>query len=917
MSGELLQTKLYVPPLRPFLVPRPRLVEKLTERLDNKLTLISAPAGFGKTSLISEWVQQCERAVSWASLDEGDNDPARFLAYLVAALQKIASAIGESALAQRPSPEMPVTEMALTAVINDIAANQENFILVLDDYHLITAQPIHDALTFLLDHQPPQMHLVIATRADPPLPLALLRGRGQLTELRQADLRFTPDEAAAFLNQVMGLGLSADDVSALSARTEGWITGLQMAAVSMAGREDTTAFIRAFAGSDRYIADYLVEEVLNRQPAHLQDFLLKTAVLDRLTAPLCDFLIADFGMRNAESTIPQSEIRIPNSQVVLEQLERANLFIVPLDEQREWYRYHRLFTDLLRRRLHQSQPAQVPELHRRASEWYEQNGLIAIAIDHALSAADFERASRLIEQTAETTFRRSELVTFRGWIKALPDELLHAKPVLCLYHAFSLLQSGRSLDVVESHLQRLVESGLMSGQVKVLQALLAVYHDQIPQAIELSRQALTQLPPDDTFLRHAAIWNLGFSHLADGDTEASIQALAEAARTSQAAGNTTVAVSALCQMARLSLRQGELQKVQALYHEALALAVDEAKRPLPIAGLALIGLGELAREWNELEAATDYLNDGIQLARQWRGIAAQTGYIYLARLKQAQGDEDGANASLTQARQLALKSDATDMDDLVAAFFQARIWVAQGNIAAAMRWAGERGVNQLDPVQLEANDTSLVSHLHKYEVLVMARILLAQNRSDEALSLLRPLLSWMERQERKDLQIEIQILIALAYQAQDDVTQALAALERALSLAEPGGYVRIFVDEGQPMIRLLQQAFQQGIMPAYTGRLLSECGPVLSEAEGMQNADFGATQSEVRSPKSEMVEPLSQREIEILQLIADGLSNQEIGQRLVLALPTVKWHASNIYGKLGVNNRGTAVARARELHILP
>jgi LuxR family maltose regulon positive regulatory protein len=917
MATPLLQTKLYIPPVRPELVPRPRLIGQLDAGLHRKLTLVSAPAGFGKTTLLSEWVGSCGRPVGWVSLDESDNDPARFLAYFVVALQTIETDIGEGVLSAFQAPQPPPMESLLTALVNDIAAIPDPFVLVLDDYHLITAQPIHDALTFLLDHLPPQMHLVIASRADPPLAVARLRGRGQLTELRQTDLRFTPDEAAAFLNQVMGLELSADDVAALASRTEGWIAGLQMAAVSMQGQEDIASFVHAFTGSDRYVLDYLVEEVLQRQPNSVQTFLLQTAILDRLTGSLCD-AVMDWrlevgGWKWEGDQRPTANLQPPtSSQQVLEYLEHANLFIVPLDNERQWYRYHRLFADLLRQRLHQAQPDLVPTLHHRASTWHEQNGLMATAIDHALSAGDLERAARLIEQTAEATLMRSEIATFLSWMEMLPDELVRARPLLCVFHSGALLWGSRPLDTIEARLQDAVEAdpdGSISGEVAAIRALLAAHQGDVRRSTELSHRALELLPEESLFLRSVVAGSLGLAYLWSDDVVAATQTFDELARIGQETGNVMLTVMALRRLARLRRMQGQLHEARALYEQALELAVDRQGRPLPIAGIALIGLGELWREWNDLEAAMRDLTEGIELTSQWSEAGTVEGYIRVARVRQAQGDKDGAREAIQKAQQLALKTDTTEVDDLSVALHQARLWVAQGNLEVALRWVEERGLDRdVDSAELKESDDLLNYHLRKYEHVVLARLLMAQDRPDEARALLEPLLPRIEQQGRIGMVIEIHVLRTLALQAQSDVAQAMTALERALSLAEPGGYVRIFVDEGPPMARLLCQAAARGIAPEYTGRLLA----------AFPDSEFEpAVSSKTQKLKPQMVEPLSERELEVLQLIAEGFSNREIAQKLFLSVSTVKVHTYNIYSKLGVHSRTQAVAKARALGVLP
>jgi LuxR family maltose regulon positive regulatory protein len=933
VTVPLLETKFYVPPLRPRSVSRPRLTDRLDEGLAHRLTIISAPAGFGKTTLLSEWVHHTSCPVAWLSLDHGDNDPARFWAYAIGALQRVEASVGAAALVALQSAQPPPTESVLTALINEIAAlpgprDKEGrpYVLILDDYHLITAQPVHDGLTFVLDHLPPNLHLVIATRADPPLGLARLRARGQLVELRQSDLRFTTEEAAAFLDQVMGLSLSAQDVAALERRTEGWIAGLQMAAVSTQGQEDVSGFIRALTGSDRYILDYLVEEVLQRQPERVQAFLLQTSILGYLAGPLCDAVTGPSppgGEGPGEGP----------GQAMLEQLERDNLFLVPLDNERRWYRYHRLFADLLRRRLGRAQPDLVPVLHRRASEWHEQNGMMAEAIDHALSAQDLGRAADLVERIAEETLMRSQVATFLNWVELLPDELVRARPALCVFHAWALLWGGLPLGDVESRLQDVGEDGdLAPGAVAALRGAMAVFQGQFARAAELCRQALEQLPDDDVLLRSTLAWILSASGVADGDPLAGSRALDEVVRMSQETGNVMVGVQAVCHLAELEMRQGQLGKVQAIYRRALELGTDESGGRLPIAGEALIGLGKLWYEWNDLERALCCLEEGIALCEQWSETAAFDAYIPLAQVRQAQGDVDGARDAIQRAQRIALKTDAFEGDDLLVDLAQARLEVAQGNLRAAMRWAEGRGLVPLTRSDLALSQskgqapsqpkgggegsgrrgdfpepkesTDFGSRLQKYEHLVLARLLIARDRPGEALALLEPLLPRMEQEGRIDLAIEIQNLRALAFQVQGDVEQALNALGSALSLAEPGGFVRVFVDEGQPMARLLYEATARGIAPAYAGKLL---------------AAFPLSEAAPPSPdlSTEQIEPLSARELEVLRLIAEGLSNREIARQLVLSLPTVKWHTSNIYGKLAVKNRTQAVAKARTLGILP
>lgn len=922
MSRPLLTTKIFTPPPRPNLVPRPDLIQKLNDGLGGKLTLISAPAGFGKTTLLSAWMMEAELPAAWVSLDDGDNDPVRFAAYLVAALQTVCPGISIDGLNLLQSPSFGRTNVAvalevlLTDVINEInlaapelpGVAERGFVLILDDYHLITAEPIHKALAFLLDHMPPQMHLVIATRADPPLPIARLRGQGLVNEIRLGDLRFSNDQAKRFLRQSMGLTLTADEISRLNASTEGWIAGLQMAAVSMQRSEkkrDVAAFIQAFTGSNRYVLDYLVEEVIQDQPPEVQEFLSRTSILERLTGPLCDAVI---GRKEADTT----EQVVVESQTILEMLERANLFLIALDEERKWYRYHRLFADLLQKRLRREGRELVQTLHHRASAWYEQHGYVADAIDHAFAAAEVERAADLVARNADETVKQSQLVTLLGWVDRLPDDLIRAHPSLSFYYAWALLLSGQPLKAVESRLQSWGDDG--ADHSAPIRALIAFYQGQVSRALELSQQALAQLPDDKSFLRGMAVWIGSIARMAGGDLAASSIALDEVVKTGQESGNLMIAVVALSHLAGLSRRRGRLHEARSIYERALALARDKRGRPLPIAGEALMGLAELWREWNDLEKATRYLEEGIELTHRWGEIAALEGYMTLARIKQAQADRQGAQQAVQEARRLAIQFDAADWDDIMVELLQARLWIARGELEAASRWAAERRLDRGgDRVVIEGGDEFFDFHLRRHEQVVYARLLIAQKRPVEALALLDPLLPLLQAQGRVMNVIELQALRALAFQEQEDSDRAMGALEEALSLAEPGGCIRVFLDEGEAMARLLYQAAERGIASHYTGRLLAQ----------LVDAESAATEADKMPPvqpappiPEPLIEPLSERELEVLHLIAEGLSNREISQKLFVTLSTVKAHTYNLYGKLGVHSRTQAVSRAQALGLI-
>jgi len=834
------------------------------------MTLVSAPAGFGKTTLLSDWLRQADRAAAWLSLDEGENDPVRFLAYLIAALQRIDPDIGQTAQAMLYAPRgESQPEPLLTTLINDIVANAEPFLLVLDDYHVIEASPVHRAVSFLLDHLPPfeqGMHLVVATRADPPLPLARLRGRGQLTELHAADLRFTLKEAAAYFNEAMALTLSAEQVAALEQRTEGWIVGLQLAALSLQGQENVASFVRAFSGSQRYVLDYLTEEALNRQTQEIQAFLLQTAILARLSGSLCDAVIQGTG-----------------SQQVLEALEAANLFLVPLDEQRRWYRYHHLFGDILRQRLAREMGDLVPELHRRASAWYEREGLIAEAIGHALTCGDFERAAHLIQEAGWAIFTRGEMTTILGWIALLPHHIVRANPRLSILHAWAMAKSG-DLDGAERSLR---EFGDSFGEVTAVRAYVAGVRGDLPQAVKLSQRALALLPAEDLVVRAIVAQNLGVAYYWSGDPAAAIQALTEAVALSRAAGQSSQTLTAMAILGRAYEMQAALRQAMDTYREALELGQGEDRRPAPFACMAYVGMASVLYEWNDLAAAKQHALEGVRLSRLGGFIAYQVfGHALLARVCEAQGDRDSALENIEQAERLGQGSGYALVTAL-ATDLRVRLWLAQGNLLAAARWASGCPLQPADEL-----DAAI-----EIEQAAVARMLIAQDRLDEALRLLASLLEAAQAAGRTAHVIKVRALQALAFQAQGEGGRALSTLEHVLSLAEPEGYVRTFVDEGEAMARLLRCALAGGTAPGYVSRLLAAFG---------ENPPVAQT----------LVEPLTERELEVLRLIAGGLSNREIAQQLVVAVSTVKSHINHLYGKLEVKNRTQAVARGRELELL-
>ncbi len=885
MPTPILATKLYIPPSRPNVVFRPRLIERLNEDFHCKLTLISAPAGFGKTTLVSEWIARNERPTAWLSLDEGDNDPARFLAYFVVALQTIAANVGQGVLSALQSPQPPPGEVILTALLNEITAISDDFVLVLDDYHVIDAKSVDNALTFLLEHLPPRMHLVIATREDPQLPLARLRAGGQLTELRVTDLRFTPSEAARFLNQVMSLNLATEDIAALETRTEGWIAGLQLAAISMQGHQDNTSFIKSFTGSHHFVMDYLVEEVLQQQSESVQTFLLRTSILDRLCGPLCDAVLLDSAASGQET---------------LEYLEHANLFIVPLDNERQWYRYHHLFAELLRQRLHQSiasstakVQSRVNELHIRASQWYEDNGLELEAFQHAAAANDIERTERLIEGKGMPLHLRGAVTTILNWLESLPTTILNAKPSLWWRYASLLLINGQTtgveekLQAAEAALQGTVaddKTPNLVGQIAAARAVLALTRYDAETMLAQSHRALEYLPPNNLSLRANANWTLGYAYLFKGERAAARQALAEAISLSQASGDIFITILATIGLGNVQETENQLYLAAETYQRVLQLAGDQ---PLQIICEAHLGLARILYEWNELDAAEQHGQQSLLLAQQYESVIDRfiVSETFLARLKLARGDMDGSIALLTEADLSARQRNFVLRRPEVAAA-QVVTLLRQGNLTAAAQLA--------ETYQLP---------------LSQVRVYLAQRDASEALATLSLLRQQMEAKHWEDERLKVMVLQAVAHHARGEKHSAVQLLSDALTLAEPGGFIRLFIDEGVPMAELLSEASADGIMPNYRGKLLATFEAEKQRISGDSPiVTFGDSQS--------LIEPLSPRELEILQLVAQGLSNHEIGEKLFLALDTVKGHNRRIFDKLQVQRRTEAVARARELGLL-
>ena len=909
---RLLQTKLYIPRAHPDLVERPWLIRRLNGGLDARLILVSAPAGFGKTTLLSAWLAQCELPAAWVSLDGRDNDPVRFWAYFIAALRTLQADLGEAAMGMLQASQPPSIEVILTEVLNEVASIQGDFLLILDDYHSIESEAIHKGLTFLLENLPPQMHLVIASRTEPPLPLPLLRVRRALIELSLADLRFNDQEVADFLTQVMGLDLTAADIATLEKLTEGWIAGLQLAALSMQGMADISAFIRSFTGSHRYVFDYLAQEVLNHQPEELQRFLLETSILERLNSSLC----------NAVSGQGDSQER-------LEQLEQANLFLVALDQERHWYRYHHLFADFLQARLSQEiDGGELASLHLRASEWYQTHAFPIEATSHALAARDFERAETLMLAAATELFVRSELASVLNLLAALPEERRRANPQLSMAGAWAQLATGQIEDVEEYLLDIENSLGLTAdgspeslqappkvrgalGEISCLRASLSFHHSDIAAVMNWCQRAHAYLGEgvvealfnDAASLQSVITFNQALALEFFGDIQASSKYFAETIELSRADQNFHILPMASSHLAQLQVIQGKLHLAASTYQRALRDA-QETRLPSPLLGMAHTGIGNLLVEWNDLQPAETHLKHGIEMGRRWmQWEILVSGFTGLARLKLAQGETDQALALLQEMTELG-NSMQIPWPGHISAAFRALVMIRQGNIEPAIQWAKQAGIQPED----EPNS------FQEGEYITLVRVLLAQGELERAQTLAERLLKATEEAQRWGRVIEILLLQALVLHGRGNREQALNVLRRALDLAEPQGYLRIFVEEGEPMRTLLQEVAGEG--RAYASKLLNAFYETQYQSRTSSKTAEAAHPIPGQQSPDLLIAPLSERELEVLSLVATGLTNQEIGDRLTISLNTVKTHVKNIYSKLNARSRLEAADRARELKLI-
>ena len=902
MSVSILATKLYIPPHRANIVLRSSLSERLNEGLRRKLTLVSAPAGFGKTTLLTEWIADCQRPAAWLSLDEGDNDLARFWSHFIAALQTIDGDIGAGALGtlHASQPQLPSIESILTSLLNEIVSIPDDFILILDDYHVVESRQIDNDLTFLVERLPPQMHLVIATREDPDLPLARLRARDQLIELRVKDLRFTESEAADFLNQTMGLHLSPEDITALETRTEGWIAGLQLAALSMQGLQDTTEFIQSFTGSHRFVLDYLLEEVLHKQSQAIHTFLLKTSMLERMCGQLCDAVLLDSSI---------------NGQETLEYLDRANLFIVSLDDERRWYRYHHLFAELLQSRLVRAYPDQIADLHCRASDWFAKNVFFHEAITHAITAKDWTRAAEIMERLDELRLS-GETNTQLGWFEAFPPQVFHDRPRLGLAFAWTLFRSNQS-ERAEQQLDQLAtlvqDAPSLLGEMYVIRMMVAARRFDIPAFYSLAQQALSRVPPEEASPRSRILITLGVAYEEmSGDLVAAKNAFREAYELSETSPSVSVVANAplpliaLAYLADYEYLDGNLRNASRMCEQAIELAEKWGGQSSLALCFVQQGKASLLYEWNDLDGAMSALQECFRIGELWKSPRLLVpAYGLSALVMQARGQAEEALAMVSRAEQVARDSYSAPYDLGMLALYQIALWTAQNDFQAIEQWEQEHDsgwrsqTGRVRDALTIALTEARIAHYHRTH---------DDSALGQARALIEPTLKQSQASGLMFYATRLLILDALALYAQRETESALTTLKQALVLAEPENYIRSFLDPGKPMEEFLLWSLESKILDephqrAYVSKLLSQFHTnVLVE---------------IKQPTGDaLIEPLSPRELDVLRLIAQGLSNREISQRLFLALSTVKGHTRIIFDKLQVQRRTEAVTRARDLGLL-
>ncbi len=909
---RLLHTKLFIPRAHPEIIERASLNRKLDEGIDTRLILVTAPAGYGKTTFLSRYIEGSHRPVAWISLDARDNELTRFWSYFIAALQTIEASLGKTAQAMLQSPQPPPLENIIVNLLNDIALIPYDFTLCMDDYHEITQTDIHEGIVFIIENLPKQMHLVIAGRSQPPFPLPQLRARRHLLEFNASDLRFSTDEATQFLNQLMKLDLSPDQVTTVEQLTEGWAAGIQLAALSLQGAEDISQQLRSFSGSHRFIFDYLAQEVLNNQPKEVQSFLMKTAILEQLNGELCDYILMD--------NLKVEESIISSSQSILEYLERANLFIVPLDQQRRWYRYHHLFLDFLHTRLgDELDPVEIKELHARASSWFKKNNLMVAAIDHALLSGNYSAAASLINEDVSEIFARSELPNLTSWIQKFPLQTLQSEPRLNIISAWAYLATGHSSDV-EYHLE-IIENILGTkadgspeslslppetrgalAEICCVRTSLAISQYDLSKVLELSRLTQSYLTEDvrsglfneKRDIQAVSHFNQAILFELTGEITKASESFSKTIALNEQ--NMHLIPMAISHLALLQEQQGLLHKAEETYNMAMRIT-ENHQYPLPLSGMAHIGLGNLLCEQNYLERAQVHLGKGIDLGNIWSHWEALTsGYLGLARVAMANGNYNEANELLDKAVGITRESQSPWVTPLFEAY-QAMFWARQGELEAAADWSYKSGIDLEHPI--EYNQEAIA--------IPLARVWIALEKYDQALLLIDKLIKANESRQAWGQVIRLLIFNALATHSLGELDTALTSIERALRLGEPENYQRIFLDEGQTMHAILRVVDERlsGEENERIKKYLHQLLPAFQVEETVSVKDH--------FPRSTLFEPLSEREIEVIRLLEEGLTNQEIATRLFISLNTVKAHLKSIYSKLGVTNRVQAVAKGREI----
>ncbi len=890
MTMPLLATKLHTPLPTTDTVRRGRLNDRLQNGLHTRLMLLSAPAGFGKTTLLAEWLAGQAVPAAWISLDETDNSPAQFWAYFITALQKLQQGVGASALAAFHAPQPPPIESVLVSLINDLAqAGMPSALLVLDDYHAITNPEIHAGLDFFIEHLPASLRLVIATREDPPLALARLRARGQLAELRAADLRFSQQEAQDFLNAGMALDLPEAEVRALADRTEGWVAGLRLAAISLQSDPDHARFIRDFTASHRFLTDYLVDEVLSRQSSGQRQFLLRTSVLRRFNAALCDHVL--------QSTDGQAHLR---------RLEAANLFLSPLDHERRWYRYHHLFAQFLRMHLQEEYPDEVPGLYTRAMTWCAENDLLPEAIGYALEAKDFDRAAGWIEQIAPEAISRQGAGPLLRWIAAIPEEIIITRPMLCLMHAWALVFNGvmdRSIQRVEQALQAAAGQPDELRQVAQAHAFahrayLDFFSGKWADALVHAEAAMRTLPAsDDVLLARTAALQANSLRYA-GRLDEALEAHRVAGAASERTGNLYTYCFNAGSQGELYWELGDLYQAERQHRQTLAFAAQiTGQVDNPFTGYTWCGLGAVLREWNRLDEAGEMIQKGLDLCREWRQADALVlGLMNQSFLFTDLGQYDRAREALAEARTI-VEPFGSEWGVAMVRSFLARVDYYQGNLSAALHWADGSGLSAQDEPSFERGQ----------DYIVLAQVLNAADRHAEALQILNGLKNKYIAENRRGRLVAIHAWRTRVLVDSGERAAALESLLAAMDLGRQGGYTRIFLDAGAPLAALLKDApaseYRDHLLAAF-GKSLEPVQPVPSPAPSQAANQEG------------LLEPLNERELDVLRLMAAGLSNREIGAELYLSENTIRWYASQIFSKMGVRGRGQAVALARQMNLL-